>query len=171
MDVVPGKYTTAWFEASEPGAYPMYCTEYCGTGHSSMTTEVIVHASGTFKPWLEEAADFLVNMPPAEGGKRVYEIRGCTQCHTLDGSIKIGPSFKDLYGREAVFTTGEAYVVDDNYIRESILNPQVKIVAGFEGVMPTYQGRIKDNEITALIAFLKSISVYAPEEPAAVDDN
>jgi cytochrome c oxidase subunit 2 len=174
MDVVPGKYTTAWFEASDPGEYPLFCTEYCGTGHSAMNTTVVVHQSGTFKSWLEKAADYLVDVPPAEGGKMVYDRKGCAQCHSLDGSIVIGPSFKDLYGRNSSFTTGEPYVADDNYIRDSILNPQAHIVAGFEGVMPTYQGRIQDKEITALIAFLKSISVHAPDEPledeAILDD-
>ncbi len=157
MDVVPGKYTKAWFQATGPGEYPLFCTEYCGTQHSQMLSNVIVHEPGGFEPWLAEASEWIDKMPPAEAGQRVYQVRGCTQCHTVDGVNGIGPTFKGIFGREEQFADGSRGVVDENYIRESILYPQAKIVAGYEPVMPTYQGRLKDNEITVLIEYLKTL--------------
>jgi cytochrome c oxidase subunit 2 len=157
MDVLPGKYTKAWFEATKPGEYQVFCTEYCGTGHSAMLTSVVVHASGEFEPWLQQASDFLATMSPEDGGARLYQIHGCTQCHSVDGRAGIGPTFLGVWGKEETLSNGERIVVDENYIRQSILDPQSQIVAGYQGVMPTYQGRLKDKEITAIIAYIKSL--------------
>lgn len=157
MDVVPGKYTKLWFEAMKAGEYKIYCTEYCGTGHSAMLSKVVVHPSGEFEPWLENASDFLSTMSPEEGGARLYQIHGCPQCHSVDGTAGIAPSFKGIWGTEEQLASGERVRVDENYIRQSILDPQSQIVAGYQGVMPTYQGRLKDAEITALIAYIRSL--------------
>jgi cytochrome c oxidase subunit 2 len=165
-DVVPGRYNKAWFEATEPGEYPLLCTEYCGTGHSDMLTRVTVHRPGEFETWLREAADLLGTLPPAEAGLKLYETKGCKQCHSLDGSAGVGPSFKNLFGSERHLADGGQVVADENYVRHSILEPMSQVSLGFDPVMPTYAGKLKDQEITMLIAYLKSISANVSTEEA-----
>ncbi len=157
-DVVPGRYTKAWFQATEPGEYDLFCAEYCGTSHSTMLAKVVVHPPGEFEPWLEQASNFLATMPPLEAGAKLFQVRGCQQCHSLDGSAKTGPTMKDLFGRSEKLADGSQVMVDENYLRESILEPMAKVVAGFDPVMPTYQGRLKDAEIDVVISYVKSLS-------------
>jgi len=157
MDVVPGRYSSAWFRATESGDYDLYCAEYCGTGHSDMLAKVVVHKPGEFQKWLEDAANFLKRMPPADAGRLLYQRRGCAQCHSTDGRAGTGPTFKGIYGETHRFTDGSSAPVDENYIRQSILEPQAKIREGFQGVMPTYKGIVSDNEITAIIAYIQSL--------------
>jgi cytochrome c oxidase subunit 2 len=156
MDVVPGRYTSTWFRAETPGEYELLCAEFCGTGHSDMVTKVVVHKAGEFEPWLKQAGDFIKSLPPAQAGRKVYELRGCKQCHSIDGSVVTGPSFKGLYGETVRFTDGTGGVIDDNFIRDKILDPQAKIRVGFQGVMPRIKG-ITSQEITVLIEFIKSL--------------
>jgi len=156
-DVVPGRYVKLWFQATKPGEYQIYCTQYCGTGHSDMWAKAVVHEPGGFERWLEDASNFLAKMSPAEAGERLYRTRGCAQCHSVDGKGGTGPTFKALFGHQVPLDGGKATVADENYIRESILEPQAKIVAGFQPVMPTFQGRLKDQEITAIIEYLKTL--------------
>jgi cytochrome c oxidase subunit II len=157
MDVVPGRYTKTWFNATEPGEHQLYCAEYCGTQHSTMLAKVVVHPRGEFEKWLEDAANFLERMTPAEGGALLVQRRGCAQCHSLDGSARVGPTFKGTFGTSQPLASGENVTVDENYILESILEPMAKIRAGFKPVMPTYKGQLKDEEITAIIAYLKTL--------------
>lgn len=157
-DAVPGRYTKTWFEATRPGEYDIFCAEYCGTSHSDMHSTVVVHPPGDFEKWLAGAADFLSKLPPAEAGGKLFGSRGCAQCHSVDGRAGIGPTLKDLFGHPVPLRGGGNVVADENYIRESILEPQAKVVAGFEPVMPTYKGRLKDKEIGAIIEYLKSQS-------------
>lgn len=157
-DVVPGRYNTVWFQATEPGEYDVFCAEYCGTSHSDMLAKVIVHPPGGYETWLEQASNFLDTMSPAEAGEKLFNARGCKQCHTVDGSANVGPTWKGMFGGKGIFTDGKPYTVDENYIRESILDPMAHIVAGYEAVMPTYQGRLKDREITAIIEYMKTLS-------------
>jgi cytochrome c oxidase subunit 2 len=157
-DVVPGRYTRVWFTAIETGEYDIFCTEYCGTNHWNMLSKLVVHERADFDAWLEEASDFLSKMPPAEAGEMLYNMRGCKQCHSVDGSPGTGPSFLGKFGSEEKMLTGETVLVEENYIRESILNPQARVVAGYDPVMPTYQGRLKDEEITAIIEYMKTLS-------------
>jgi cytochrome c oxidase subunit 2 len=164
-DVVPGRYTKLWFRATKPGTYQVFCAEYCGTGHSDMLTSVVVHEPGGFEKWLEQASNLLNTLPPAEAGRKLYQSRGCAQCHSVDGSGGIGPTFKGLFGHKVALRGGGQALADEDYVRESILEPMAKIVAGFEPVMPTYKGRLKDQEITALIAYLKTLA--AENQPAA----
>jgi cytochrome c oxidase subunit 2 len=158
MDVVPGRYSKAWFEATAPGEYELFCAEYCGTGHSDMIAKVVVHPVGEFETWLESASNFLETMTPVDAGRKLYQIRGCQQCHSVDGSAKTGPSLFGIFGHSQPLTDGSSVVVDENYVRQSILDPASQVVAGYEPVMPTYQGRIKDEEITVIIEYLKSLS-------------
>jgi cytochrome c oxidase subunit 2 len=157
-DVIPGRYTRLWFTAIETGDYDILCTEYCGTNHWNMLSKLVVHERAEFDSWLEEASDFLSKMPPAEAGELLYNMRGCKQCHSVDGTPGIAPSFLGKFGSEEKLLTGETVVVEENYIRESIVDPQARIVAGFDPVMPTYQGRLKDEEITAIIEYMKTLS-------------
>jgi cytochrome c oxidase subunit 2 len=160
-DAVPGRYEKEWFQADEPGEYQIFCAEYCGTDHSAMLAHVVVHRSRPeFDKWLADAGNFLDKLPPErlwEGGQKLYNQRGCKQCHSVDGTVGIGPSFKGIWGHTQALKGGGSAMVDENYVRESIVNPQAKIVAGFEPVMPTYQGRLKDKEITAIIEYLKTL--------------
>jgi len=118
---------------------------------------VIVHEPGGYEKWLEDAARSLSQASPAEAGARLFKQRGCAQCHTTDGKAGIGPTFKGVFGAKVALVGGTILEVDEDYIRESILAPQAKVVAGFDPVMPTYQGRIKDDDITAIIAYLKTL--------------
>ena len=157
-DIVPGKYTKTWFCATKPGRHVVFCAEYCGTQHSDMLADVVVHPAGEFEKWLADASNFADKLPPAEAGKRLYEIRGCKQCHSIDGKAGIGPSFKGAFGKEHALTGGARALVDENYIRESIMEPQAKVTAGYDPVMPTYKGRLKDAEITVIIEYIKTLA-------------
>jgi len=182
-DAVPGRYNKMWFRATEPGEYTIFCAEYCGTGHSDMLATCVVHPTGEFERWLEGAdplkklteeqyaayvADpgaFIEANPEIQGldtpvnmGRKLYAKKGCAQCHSVDGSAGTGPSFQGLFGASRAMQDGSVVVADENYIRESILNPNARVVAGYQAVMPTYQGRLKDRDITALIAYIESLS-------------
>jgi cytochrome c oxidase subunit 2 len=157
-DVVPGRYSKAWFRATQAGQFDIYCAEYCGTSHSDMLATVIVHEPGGFEKWLEDASNFLDKLSPAEAGARLYQSRGCQGCHSVDGTANIGPTFKEIFGDDHALADGSSVTVDEDYIRESILEPQAKIVAGYQPVMPTYQGKLSDREITAIIEYIKTLN-------------
>jgi cytochrome c oxidase subunit 2 len=156
-DVVPGRYVKVWFRAVKVGEYQIYCTQYCGTGHSDMWAKVIVHEPGGFERWLREASDFLKKMPPAQAGERLYRTRGCAQCHSVDGAGGTGPTFSKLFEHKVAVEGGKTVIADEDYVRESIMDPQAKIVLGFQPVMPTFKGRLTDQEITAIIEYLKTL--------------
>ncbi len=284
MDVVPGRYSKIWFKATKNGTFDIYCAEYCGTGHSDMTTQIVVHAPGGYERWLREASsllsptlriqdltdaaalarkiksgtdpvsefirtsltdagtaginawngssepndalkalliseintilkgasiydperfasvtvaaetaalmeknpegedqvqlnrfllsdampDFFTRGPDmVEAGRYIYERKGgCASCHTLDGNANVGPSFLGIYGRSRDLEGGETITVDENYIRQSIIEPQAKVVLGYKdrSVMPTYKGRLSDREIGAIISFMKSAEVTGNEK-------
>ena len=170
-DIVPGRVTKVWFESenntNENKTYDIFCTEYCGTGHSDMISKVIVHAPGTFGPWLEQASDFMKNLPSQEAGKMLWDIN-CKSCHTIDGTANgIAPTWKDIWGREEKFTDGTSQIVDDDYVIESIYEPNKKIVEGYKPQMNSYKGRISEAEIRAIIWFMKSISSSTKDEAEA----
>lgn len=157
MDVVPGRYTVTWFRARRPGEYDLYCAEYCGTQHSAMLSKVVVHEAGTFDEWLEEESNLLARMSPAEAGEVLFRRHGCAGCHSVDGTARQGPTLKGVWGQQHTFTNAPPATVDDNYIRESIMDPMAKIRQGYQPVMPTFKGRLKDDEITALIEYIKTL--------------
>lgn len=152
QDVVPGLYTTMWFEATRAMESAVECAEYCGDGHSKMLTKVFVLEQADF----DKAAmnDFLPDLAPVDLGKKRFQSL-CSSCHSLDGSKIQGPSFKGLFGRQETMASGATVTVDENYIRESILEPQKQIVQGYPPSMPTFQGVLKDKDIEGIIAFLK----------------
>ncbi|RMH73829.1 MAG: cytochrome c oxidase subunit II [Gemmatimonadetes bacterium] len=156
MDVLPNRYTKAWFEATETGEYNLFCTEYCGTKHSEMIGKVKILSELDYQKWLE-AADFDTTIALHEMGERLYKSKACVTCHSIDGTPMNGPSFKGIWGKTEHFADGSSLTIDENYIRESILNPNAKVVAGFQPIMPTYQGILKDRHIDAIIAYLKTL--------------
>lgn len=158
-DVVPGRYTSMWFEATQVGEFNMYCAEYCGDQHSAMVGVVKVLEPELFDAALAEAGRLEQDEGEslADFGKRIYSRRGCNACHSVDGSPKTGPTWKGLWGKQETTDKGTV-TVDDNYVRESVLEPNAQIVAGFNGVkMPSYKGQLEDKHITALIEYIKTL--------------
>jgi cytochrome c oxidase subunit 2 len=157
IDAVPGRFQELWFKPIITGDFPLFCAEYCGTGHSAMITHIVVHEQAAFEKWLRDAEDTETNKTPLpQLGLKMFNQNGCTTCHSTDGTIKTGPSFKGVFGKTETFSDGSTAVVDENYIRQSVLEPQAKVVKGFPPVMPTFKGRLKDRQILGLIEFIKS---------------
>jgi cytochrome c oxidase subunit 2 len=129
-----------------------------------MIAHVVVHPPGEFEKWLEQASNFLETMSPVDAGRKLFQARGCQQCHSMDGSAKTGPSLLGIFGRQENLADGTTIIADENYIRQSILEPQAVVVSGYEPVMPTYQGRLSDEEITAIIEYLKAPEGASDEE-------
>lgn len=164
MDIVPGRYTKTWFNARNPGQHLLVCTEYCGTGHSDMTASVFVHKSGEFDLWLENAALFAADMSPADRGQLLWRRHGCQGCHSEDGTAKTGPSFKGIWGEEHELVRGSPVTVDEDYVRESVLDPSAKVRKGYKDQMNSYKGSLSDDEIHDLIEFIKSLRTSAAPE-------
>jgi cytochrome c oxidase subunit 2 len=156
-DVVPGRYSTVWFNALEAGESQIFCTEYCGTSHSDMLAKVIVHEQEDFDTWLATAVVPGAGQTPAEYGESLVSLNACITCHSVDGSEKIGPTFKGLFGREEQLTDGSTVTVDENYIKTSILNPGAQIVQGYDNVMSNYTGVLDDEQIDAIIEYIKTL--------------
>lgn len=173
-DAVPGRFTKTWFTATSKGEFNLFCAEYCGQKHSVMKAMVVVHDDAEFNGWLADAANILKKLPPAVAGKKLFNQRGCAQCHTVDGARSTGPTLKDIFGKEEILVGGGKILVDEDYIRESILEPGKKIVGSFGNLMPTYKGQLSDSQITALIIYFKSISQHydgeIPTEPLEKDE-
>jgi cytochrome c oxidase subunit 2 len=157
MDIVPGRFTEAWFEATQAGTYQIFCTEYCGKGHSDMLAKVIVETPSGYERWLREGDESLKTMPLPEIGKLVYENRGCATCHSLTGERGQGPSWKGIFGTTHAMTDGSQQLVNENYIRESIEEPQKHIVQGYEAIMPTYKGLLRPREVMGVVEFIKRL--------------
>ena len=153
-DVIPGRYNTMWFTPSKPGSYHIFCTQYCGTKHSAMIGTVTVMEPVDYQAWV---ASNLQGGTMAENGGRLFADLSCNTCHLDSGQQGRGPSLRNVYGRQVLLQRLETVVADDAYLRESILNPQAKIVSGFQPLMPTYQGLISEEQILQLIAYLKSL--------------
>jgi len=156
-DALPGRYTEVWFTATQPGVHQVLCTEYCGKGHSDMLARIYVDDEAAYEKWLREGDESLKTMPLPELGKMVHENRGCATCHSLDGTRGQGPSWKGIFGATHQMADGSQVKVDENYLRESILEPQKHVVAGYEPIMPTYKGMLRDREITGVIEFIKQL--------------
>lgn len=156
-DVLPGRYSSVWFEAPEAGESIVFCTEYCGTAHSDMMAKVVVKEPQEFQDWLSTAAAADANVPPVELGGQLVQRNACLTCHSQDGSELQGPTFKGIYGREQRMEDGTVVTVDENYIRNSILRPQSQIVEGYLPVMPPYEGTLNDTQIDAIIEYLKTV--------------
>lgn len=150
--------------------FDLYCTEYCGKNHSEMQTVVVVHKTlDDLNAWIKKYSSRPKGESPASYGEKLYSRRGCSGCHSVDGSKRVGPSFKESYGNQRPLASGETVLADENYIRESILNPKAKVVAGYQPAMPSYKGQLSEDDIYSLVEYLKTVSDHTPAEPAAGD--
>jgi cytochrome c oxidase subunit 2 len=152
-DVVPGRYTTEWFTPTKPGTYHIFCSQYCGTDHSKMVGWVYVMEPAEHAKWLSEqpAPDSLVAI-----GERAFRSRGCSGCHAPNAAIR-APLLDGIYGKRVPLADSTLVTADEQYLRDSILLPNKQIAAGYDAIMPTYQGQISEEELNAIIAYLKSI--------------
>jgi cytochrome c oxidase subunit II len=155
-------YTQLWFTPTKVGTFQLFCAEYCGTGHSKMLGKVIVMSPEAYDIWEKgkeiEEEKGVATLPSAERGEQIYTQSGCNACHSLDGSTGVGPSWKSLVGHKVEMQNGEEITADENYIRQSILEPQAKIVKGYQPVMPSFKGILSDDDISALIAYMKTLN-------------
>lgn len=159
-DVLPGRYTELWFNTPEAGESIVFCTEYCGTGHSDMMATVTVHEQEDFDQWLADnsgGGGMPDDLAPAEWGEQLVQEWACTTCHSTDGSQMTGPTWQGIFDSEKTLSDGSTVTVDENYIRESILEPSAKVVEGYPDVMNTYQGQLNDEQINAIIEYLKTL--------------
>ncbi len=159
-DCVPNMETYLWFQPDETGTYDLFCTEYCGTGHSAMITTVEVLPEQEFGSWYRTAAALPVTAAKRPDGAKLFQEKGCFACHSTDGTPKVGPTLKGIFGHKTtVLTAGKErqVTVDDAYLKTSILDPQADIVKGFPPVMPPQKGLLTDEEVGALIEYLKTL--------------
>jgi cytochrome c oxidase subunit 2 len=176
QDALPGRYTQTWFQADRAGRHQIFCAEYCGLSHSSMLGELVVMPADEFDAWLAEQrrgealAQDAARAPGeaplpggtlVEQGRAVAAAQGCLKCHSVDGSRHIGPSFLDLYLRREKLSTGELVVADEAYLTRSMMDPAAQVAAGFQAVMPSFQGRLSPPEVAALVEYLKSLKTPA----------
>lgn len=163
MDAVPGKWTSLWFEATQTGTFHIFCAEYCGNNHSGMIGTVTVMEPRDFQAWLAGGRS---EGPPAQVGERLFSQLACNTCHLENGQGR-GPSLKDFMGTQVKLQNGQTVTVDETYIRESILNPQAKLVEGFQPLMPTFQGLVSEEGLMQLLAYVKTLSKPAAEAQSA----
>jgi cytochrome c oxidase subunit 2 len=158
-DVVPGRYTTLWFEATKPGKYHLYCAEYCGLNHSGMGGWVYVMEPAEFENWLAGGGS---NQTPVEAGRELFTNKlGCASCHA-GGQSQRGAKLEGIFGTDIKLTNGQTVKVDEEYIRNSILNPGGQIVEGYQPIMPTFKGQVTEEQLVSLVAYIKSLSNNAP---------
>ncbi len=157
QDMVPGQYTTLYLHPDKAGTYEILCAEYCGVGHSVMRASMIVMEPDAYARWQKEK-------PAAESGslagqgRKLVEKSGCLGCHAVGGEKKTGPGFGALFGRKVLLADGTSVTADEEYLRESILDPMAKVVKGYPAVMPTFKGTLSPEDVTAIVAYLKSLS-------------
>ena len=163
-DVVPGKYTTEWFEATKPGTYNFFCAEYCGMNHSGMRGYVVVMEPTEYENWLSGNTG---QTSPAAAGRNLFESLGCISCHGANAEGGRGPALLGVFGSKVVLNNNSTVTADEGYIRESILNPQAKIVTGFGPIMPSFQGQISEEQLLDVVAYVKSLSTTKPEQATA----
>jgi cytochrome c oxidase subunit II len=159
QDVLPGRYTVLWFRATKPGVYHLFCAEYCGTQHSGMVGSIVVMEPAQYEAWMNNGS----SAPLSGTGQQVFAQLGCATCHRSDAPSR-GPSLAGVFGSPVQLEDGRTVTADENYIRESILDPGAKIVNGYKPVMPTFQGLVSEEQLNALVAYVKSLSAAKPGE-------
>jgi cytochrome c oxidase subunit 2 len=165
QDVLPGRYTTLWFKATKPGRYHLFCAEYCGTNHSGMGGDIVVMEPQDYAQWMAGGPA----APLQETGKGLFAELGCATCHRSDVQGR-GPNLQGIYNKPVLLEDGRTVIADEDYVRESILNPTAKIVSGFKPVMPTFQGIVSDEQLNALVAYVKSLSQSPRREPPGCEN-
>ena len=159
-DVLPGRYSTLWFEASRLGTYHLFCAEYCGAEHSKMIGSVVVMEPHDYQAWL---AGSRPAQAPSDTGEGLFVAKACNTCHRPDSAAR-APILNGLFGRRVALQDGRTLVADDSYVRQSILDPQAAIVAGYQPLMPTFAGQLSEEDIVHLIAYIKTLK--EPPGPA-----
>jgi cytochrome c oxidase subunit II len=154
-DVIPGRYNSMWFTATKPGRYHLFCAEYCGTKHSGMIGWVTAMEPADFQAWLGGGAGTATS--PVAAGEKLFQDLACNTCHQAGAQAR-GPLLTGIYGKPVELQGGATVTIDDAYLRESIVNPQAKVVAGFQPIMPTFQGMVTEEQLLQLIAYVKSLS-------------
>ncbi|WP_051978151.1 cytochrome c oxidase subunit II [Edaphobacter aggregans] len=152
-EVIPGRYSTVWFQATTPGTYHIFCTQYCGTKHSGMIGEVTVLTPEDYKKWTEGSTS---GMSLAQNGERLFASMGCNACHSGEAAAR-GPSLAGVYGSKLTLANGSQVLVNEAYLRDAILNPSQHLTAGYAPIMPTYQGQISEEGLIDLVEYLKSL--------------
>jgi cytochrome c oxidase subunit II len=161
QDVLPGRYTTLWFRATKPGTYHLFCAEYCGTLHSGMIGDIVVMEPARYQAWVQTGGNF---GSLAANGEAMFQQLGCPTCHRPEGQGR-GPNLAGVFGSQVQLEDGRIVTADENYIRESILAPNAKIVSGFKPIMPVFQGLVTEEDLNALVAYIKSLN-QPPTGPA-----
>lgn len=154
QDVLPGRYSTLWFEPTEPGVYHLFCAEYCGTDHSRMVGKIVVQRPDEYARWLVDKNV----LSPAQRGRRLVESLNCLQCHGRVYGPQSGPPLTGLYGRSVPLGDGEFVVADASYIRRAILDPKAELHAGYAAVMPSYEGQLEPEQVLEITAYIRSIA-------------
>lgn len=154
QDVVPGRYTSEWFQATKPGDYHLFCSQYCGTNHSRMIGWIHAMAPRDYENWLSGGA---TGESTAQTGEKLFQRLGCASCHRADGSGR-GPSFQGLFGKTVLMEGGQKVVADEGQLRRCILNPSANRVAGYPPIMPTFQGLINEEGLLQIISYIKSLA-------------
>jgi cytochrome c oxidase subunit II len=152
-EVIPGRYTTVWFQATDPGTYHIFCTQYCGTQHSGMIGEVTVLTPDDYEKWTRQSTS---GMSLAQNGERLFASMGCNACHSGTAAAR-GPNLAGVYGSKLTLTNGNQVLVNDAYLRDAILNPSEHVTAGFAPIMPTYQGQISEDGLIDLVEYIKNL--------------
>jgi cytochrome c oxidase subunit 2 len=153
-DALPHRYTSLWFEATRLGEFQLFCAEYCGAKHSEMIGRVVVMEPREYEDWLSGGSS---RESPVEAGRKLFEQMRCPSCHSGEAGSR-GPALDDLFGKQVPLQTGQTVVADENYIRESILHSQAKVVAGYQPIMPAFEGQIDEEGVLHLMAYLKSLT-------------
>ena len=167
-EVIPGRYSTVWFEATEPGVYHLFCTQYCGTQHSGMIGQITAMTPDDYKKWLQESTS---GMSLAQNGERLFASMGCNSCHSGNAAAR-GPNLAGVYGSKLTLTDGSQVLVNDAYLRDAILNPSQHVTAGFAPIMPTYQGQISEDGLIDLVEYIKNLqSNYRVQQTLVTADS
>ncbi|HWY20716.1 MAG TPA: cytochrome c oxidase subunit II [Candidatus Acidoferrum sp.] len=153
QDVLPGRYTVEWFRATKPGVYHLFCAEYCGTQHSGMVGDIVVQEPAQYEAWMNGGS----TGPLSATGEKIFAELGCVTCHRTDTQGR-GPNLNGVFGKPVQLEDGRTVTADENYLRECILDPGAKRVKGFQPIMPTFQGLVTEEQVNALVAYIKSIS-------------
>jgi cytochrome c oxidase subunit 2 len=154
QDVIPGRYTTTWFRASKPGVYHLFCSQYCGTMHSGMIGQVVVMEPPQYEAWLSGGG---TSGSLAASGEGLFQQLGCSTCHRSDAQGR-GPNLVGIFGKPVQLEDGRTPIADENYIRQCILSPAANIPSGFKPIMPVFQGLVSEEQLTALVAYIKSLT-------------
>jgi cytochrome c oxidase subunit 2 len=154
QDVVPGRYTTVWFRATQPGSYHLFCSQYCGTQHSGMIGTIEAMEPAKYEAWLTEGPAF---GSLAANGASLFAQLGCPTCHRSEVQGR-GPVLAGVFGKPVTLEDGRTVIADENYVRESILSPAAKVVSGFKPIMPVFQGLVDEEQLNELVAYVKSLN-------------